>query len=286
MKIIHLAMGMPEFDWACHDLGHQHIRIDWGQHPYAKRQQVLTETAERFHPDVVFMQLQTPDIVDPATIKRLRDGGAMVVNWTGDVRDPIPQHYLDMAPHVTITAFTNHPDAEALRAMGHDARFLQIGYDPEIYNADRRYPTKHRVVFIGNDYGNRFPLSEARRLKVMALHRAFPSDFASFGKGFGKILRNGADADIYRGALVAINLDHFHRPGFFSDRYIRSRACGAYTIDGTALSVDGLIDAVRAALNHPTETAELGLAQAKSVLENDRWHNRIETLEQWRATLS
>ena len=278
MKILHLAMGMPEFDRACTDLGHQVDRIDWGRHSYHERQLKLLETCDH---DVLFMQLQTPNVVAPSILKAIRDRGTMVINWTGDVRDPIPHHYIDLAPHVDITAFTNMPDVIAMNDMGYDARFLQIGYDPDIYNTNGRITNKRLVVFIGNDYVDRFPLSAARREKVMALHRAFPHEFASYGKGFGKMLLQGKDATVYKEALIAINLDHFHRTGFHSDRYLRSRACGAYTIDGTAMSADALVVTVGGALATPRDTERLGMLQAQETYELDRWHNRIKTIEQW-----
>jgi hypothetical protein len=283
MRLLHLAMGMPEFDRACTDLGHHVDRIDWGRYSYAERQLLLLETCNH---DVLFMQLQNPDVVSKTILKAIRDRGTMVINWTGDVRDPIPQHYIDLAPHVDITAFTNLPDVIAMQDLGYDARFLQIGYDPDIYNTEGRITNKRLVVFIGNDYRDRFPLSAARREKVMALHKAFPSEFAAYGKGFGKMLLQGKDATVYKEALIAISLDHFHRTGFHSDRYLRSMACGAYTIDGTALSADALVAIVREALANPRETERLGLLQAEETYKMDRWHNRINTIEQWRTSLS
>lgn len=283
MRLLHLAMGMPEFDAACTDLGHTVDRIDWGTLPYHERQLKLLDTCDH---DVLFMQLQTPNVVAPSILDAIKAKGTMVINWTGDVRDPIPDHYLDLALHVDITAFTNWPDVETMQAIGHHSRFLQIGYDPTIYNTDRRNTRADRIVFVGNDYGDRFPLSGDRRDKVTALHRAFPSRFSAYGKGFGKMLHKGADAEVYKDALIAINLDHFNRRGFHSDRYLRSRACGAYTIDGTALSADGLIAAVRAALDKRRDTADFGMLQAQQTFDNDRWHNRINTIEQWRASWS
>jgi hypothetical protein len=286
MTIIHLAMGMPEFDRACLQEGHPVLRLDWGSMDHRARQRSIIENCYFLKADVLFMQLQTPNVVDPSTLKEVRDMGVMVINWTGDVRDPIPQHYIDLAPHVDITAFTNHPDVLTMREMGFDARFLQIGYDPLIYNTLYRPPCRPRVVFIGNDYRDRFPLSQDRREKVDALHHAFRSDFHAYGKGFGKMVLKGTDAEVYKEALIAINLDHFDRAGFFSDRYLRSRACGAYTINGTAMTTEQLIEEVRTALDNPAQTEALGMEQAESTWANDRWNNRVQTIAQWRTSLS
>ena len=283
MTIIHLAMGMPEFDRACLQEGHAVLRLDWGSMDHDTRQRSIIENCYFLKADVLFMQLQTPNVVDPSTLKEVRDMGVMVINWTGDVRDPIPQHYIDLAPHVDITAFTNHPDVLTMREMGFDARFLQIGYDPLIYNTLYRPPCRPRIVFIGNDYRDRFPLSQDRREKVDALHHAFRSDFHAYGKGFGKMVLKGTDAEVYKEALIAINLDHFDRAGFFSDRYLRSRACGAYTINGTAMTTEQLIEEVRTALDNPAQTEALGMEQAESTFANDRWNDRIQKIENWWA---
>jgi hypothetical protein len=63
-------------------------------------------------------------------------------------------------------------------------------------------------------------------------------------------------------------------------------ACGAYTIDGTALSADALVAIVREALANPRETERLGMLQAEETFKLDRWHNRIKTIDQWRTSLS
>jgi len=168
----------------------------------------------------------------------------------------------------------------ALQDMGHDARFLQIGYDPDIYH-NNGTGKREGVVFVGNDYGHRFPLSQHRRDAVNALKKVFGHSFTAYGKRFGKSLHNGADADVYRRALVAVNLDHFNRTGFHSDRYLRSMACGAYTINGTGVSSSALVDMVREALADPKRTAELGALQAAETYNIERWHNRINTVTRW-----
>jgi hypothetical protein len=288
MKIYHIAQGMPEFDRAAVDLGHDIRRVNWpamfGRLPadYAAANlcALVVKECEEFRPDLVFIQAQQPGVVNGELCDYLRSLGAFVVNWTGDVRDPIPAHYINLAPHVNVTAFTNLPDVVALHDMGHDARFLQIGYDPDIYH-NNGTGKREGVVFIGNDYGYRFPLSQHRRDAVNALKKVFGHSFTGYGKGFGKSLNNGVDADVYRRALVAVNLDHFNRSGFHSDRYLRSTACGAYTINGTALSSSALVDMVREALADPKRTAELGALQAAETYNIERWHNRINTVTRW-----
>jgi ornithine carbamoyltransferase len=113
------------------------------------RQRSIIENCYFLKADVLFMQLQTPTVVDPSTLKEVRDMGVMVINWTGDVRDPIPQHYIDLAPHVDITAFTNHPDVLTMREYS-DKPMHDISY---AYLGDARNNTGNSLLLIGAKLG-------------------------------------------------------------------------------------------------------------------------------------
>lgn len=283
MRVLHIAMGMPEFDRAARELGHEVTRAKWstGEHVRA------IDAALADPPDLVFMQLHGAP-VNLDGVRKLREAGSLVVEWFGDVRDPLPQSYVNNFPFVSVTACTNMPDVETMRGMGHDARFLQIGYDETIFNTtgptDLSAPD---VVFLGSNYRGKFPLSDARAAMVEAMQRAFGHRFKVYGKGWNPrapYLNNEQEAAIYRGCKVAINFDHFDRPGFHSDRLLRAMACGAMVIDGRLCAgwdVDVLVDNVRQALAHPERTKEHGRKNAESAYLNGRWHNRIRTLEGW-----
>ena len=282
MNVLHIGINsIPNLAIAraFRERGHDVISIDW------KDRKQTGAALKSMTPDLLFMQLQGPDLVDGNLVRAMRDRGTFVVNWTGDVRHPLPQHYIDMAANVNVTAFTNMPDVEEMQALGFDARFLQVGYDELIYRPDGPVKATPPIVFMGNNYGTRFPLSEARAEMVEAMRREFGPDFAVYGKGWGNSRRVHPDeeAAIYRGTKVAINFDHYDRPGFFSDRYLRSRACGCLTLNATTHSFAQIIaDAtywMRSEYRRPTAEKE-----AAETYANDRWHNRIDTLEQWATT--
>ena len=52
------------------------------------------------------------------------------------------------------------------------------------------------------------------------------------------------------------------------------------------MTTEQLIDEVRTALDNPAQTEALGMEQAESTWANDRWNNRIQTIAQWRTSLS
>jgi hypothetical protein len=205
------------------------------------------------------------------------------VDWFGDVRDPLPKCYVDRFPFVNVTACTNYPDVEAMCAMGHDARFLQVGYDELIYRPDGYTMPTPPIVFMGNNYHGRFPLSDAREAMVARMRAEFGKDFAVYGTGWGpgvKRLNPEQEAATYRGALVAINFDHFDRVGFFSDRWLRAQACGCAALNLTGCELDEAVAIIREELVNGDRKYHASLA-AESTYWNDRWHNRVEVLEQW-----
>ena len=242
--------------------------------------------------DLVFAQIQTAKVIYHETWDALRESGALVIHWSGDVREDI-EWYKDAAPHVDITAFTNMDDVNAIREAGHRAEYLQIGYDEKIYT----YAEKERsgVVFLGNDYGDRFPLSEARAEMVERMKAEFGDQFKAYGKRQdNKATTPAQEVAIYQSALVAINYDHFNRPLFASDRILRAQACGAAVVSmayegindehpyvGAAESLDDMVKMVRFALDNPERAAALGKMGADHTLSMHRWNNRFETIEQW-----
>lgn len=295
MKLLHVAMGSPEIDRSFRELGHSVERIDWRQwkNREALNMQVMS-VCTRFSPDVVFMQLQTPGVIHPHTVRFMRERGAVVMNWTGDVRDPLPDHYPQLGPHVNVTLFTNLTDVSIMRGMGYDADYLQIGYDETIYRPPERPVKREGVVFIGNNYGDRFPESRSRAALVDALRSAFGHRFKVYGAKWGGDSRPcipTEEVSIYQRALVAVNWDHFVRPRFASDRILRAQACGACTVsrgyDGIEVehprvywadSVDGVVELVEEMLEAQDATQAFGYMQAQHVRDHHTWHNRAERI--------
>lgn len=179
--------------------------------------------------DVMFLQIQAPNIINPQVAHVLKDKGIKVFNFTGDVRQPLPQWYLDLAPYV-VTLFTNEDDAEVVKKAGHDAHYFQIGYDQNIYkpSGDKG---EFEIVFMGNNYKNTFPLSALRELMVEHLEKRYGKRFQVFGSGWENGInlnyQQQEEAKIYRGCKAAINLSHFNLKKYSSDRIFRIMGCGA-----------------------------------------------------------
>jgi hypothetical protein len=52
--------------------------------------QEAVRIAREFRPDIIFMQIQSANIIHIETVKAMRETGAWICNWNGDIRDETP----------------------------------------------------------------------------------------------------------------------------------------------------------------------------------------------------
>jgi len=189
------------------------------------------ELANSFKPDLVFIQIQNANIITEETVKFLVNNGSFVINWTGDVRFPIPQWFYNIGQHIQRTCFSNMTDVREFDKTN-PSEYLEIGYDPEIYKPEGEIIPTKPIVFMGNNYGdNHFPESKYRREMVEFLQANYPNDFAVYGNGWKGEAGNynssqPNEAKVLRGAKIAINLSHFNYERYNSDRILRIMGTG------------------------------------------------------------
>lgn len=189
-----------------------------------------------FKPDIVFMQIQAPDIITHSVCQIMKDSGAFIINWTGDKRQEVPQWMIDLAPYVSLTSFSNMDDVNIMRSLGFKSEYLEIGYDPEIYKPENEALNMPDIVFMGNNYGRGyFPMSGFRIDMVDFLHQKYGNRFGVYGSGWA--YGNGnfnhsqlEEAKAYRGAKIAINCSHFDSLNYNSDRLLRILGSGTACI--------------------------------------------------------
>lgn len=188
--------------------------------------------AEMMSPDIIFIQVQTSNVISPYTAYKLKQTGAFVVNYTGDVRTPIPQFYYDLGKHIDYTLFSNMTDVLEMRKNGYRAEYLEIGIDETIYTPQGGVSPCKPIVFFGNNYGaGYFPLSEFRINMVSFLKGKYPNEFGVYGNGWAYADGNlngsqPAEASAYRGSKIAINVSHFEYIKYSSDRLLRILGTG------------------------------------------------------------
>lgn len=236
MRILYVGMctGENGFTKAMKKYATHYDEVNCGD-PYLHT--TLTQAASYAEWDIVFLQIQTPGIVNGNLIQKFKDKGAIVFNFTGDVRTPLPQWYKELAPHITSTIFTNMNDVKEMRSLGFKSDWMEYGFDTEIYKPEGKIKVVPPIVFMGNNYGTGyFPLSQERIDTVNTLKKEFGKDFGVYGNGWSTLTDGNfnhsqeEEAAVYRGAKIAINLSHFEYEDYSSDRLLRILGTGTMCI--------------------------------------------------------
>ncbi len=200
--------------------------------------------AQSFVPDICFMQVQKEDVIEARTLKALKKTGCYVMNFTGDVRVPIPTWYYNMAQIIDVTLFSNQTDVDKMISDGFNSKFLELGINEEIYTSAGPSNTCKRIVFFGNNYGeSRFPLSERRIQMVEFMKQRFGPLFGVYGNGWKQFDGNYnssqmSEAAAYRGSEIAINLSHFDYKNYSSDRLLRILGTGTFCLSHRYQNID------------------------------------------------
>lgn len=253
-------------------------------------------SAARWKPDVCFLQVQSPNVISREVLTVLKAFKCKIIHWNGDIRHSTPKWMMDMCPVVYNTCFSNMRDVEYTRGLGYKSDFLQIGYDPLIYNPIGDKYTKEPIVFMGNNYVDQFPLSPFRIEMVRRLKEKYTKFFGVYGGNWdcasGNINHSQhEEAKHYRGAKIAINLSHFDEPRYTSDRMFRILGTGTLClakwypnietdfIDGTHLivwkNVDELIEKIDYYLDRKTN---IGLQGQQYALQNFTFDKMCENI--------
>ena len=270
----------------------------------------IVRISDEFNPTIVFMQIQSANIVSENSLKVLKNGGAFVINWTGDVRQPLPEWYIETGRLVDLTLFTNTNDVYYCRERGIKSDYLQIGYNDKIYNEllSESYLTikSADIVFMANHYPfSKFPLSNERLNTAKSLTNRYGDDFKLYGTGWSSEFQNieslmykqHLEADAYRLSKVAINLSHFNLSRYSSDRLLRIMACGSLCLcqryvdceldykDGVHLrywdTIDELYSLIDYYINPENEIERQKIAKKgqRYIQERCTWSVRMEELK-------
>ena len=296
MRIFHLGLcvGPPPFDSMAKAFkanSTAYIELSTGE---ADVNTKAINIAKAFKPDIIFMQIQSPNIIHIETVKEMKKTGAWIVNWNGDIRASTPQWMIEMAEYVDKTLFTNLRDAGNVKNGG----YLEIGYDPEIYMPVGDKLQMPDIAFFGNNYGAKmFPLSKLRLDMHSLLTRHFRNRYGVFGNNWGIGVRNynhsqAEESKAYRGVKIAINLSHFDEPKYTSDRIYRIMGSGCFClakryeqmpfVDGVHLrtwdSFRDLLHLIDYYLNHDEERMQIARQGHDYVRENFTFDNMVKNL--------
>lgn len=298
MKTLFVSLGKQEdIRDALRNLGDV-IYWDWSGYRADRFNYTICHLVDVHKPDLVFLQIQSPGVISTQTAKYLSDR-SIVVNWTGDVRAPLPQWFIDIGHNIKSTLFSNHTDVDVARSKGIRSDYLQIGFPTKIFNNKvKPNPKAPEIVFMGNNCGG-FPLSSYRVEMVRKLQEQYADRFKVFGTNWAgnhAITSQDDEAQMYRGCKVAINLSHFDYKRYSSDRIFRLMGAGAFCLShhyqeiekdfdvgfhlDTWSSIDQLIQKIDYYLEHEGLRKSIADQGYQHVHESHTWDNRIAQLKQ------
>lgn len=240
-SVLHVGFPQPPLERAFKAVSDNHQFVDWTtyqKNPEVLRKYIL-ELCQGAEYTMMFFHVQTADVITPEFIKKVRrvsKKNPMIINWSGDVRTPLPKWYIDLGKEIDLTLFSNQTDLQEFQNRGIRAKYLQIGFDTEFFHPKKTGNKWPDIVFLGNNYQNKFPLSKLRYEMVQFLKKTYGDRFGLYGSGWGGLedgnLMNQLDkeADCYRGCKIGINLSHFDYDRYTSDRMFRLMGAGAFCL--------------------------------------------------------
>lgn len=284
------AAGFTDYtfwDW-------QAIRLDCGILGCQSR---MIGAAQILQPDLIFLHLQNPSIVDTETAIELAKCG-FVVNYTFDARVQTEMQWMyDLAPHIGLTLFSCEEDATNCKVGA--AAVIQSSCDMDWY---KRLPMERNndVVFIGGNYEPTnlvFPLAQQRAEMIRFLKKKIPT-FKEYGMNWdlSQYINPQQEIAIYNQAAIAINQNNFLRDGYCSDRLWRAMATGIFTItsyfpgiekifgkNGEYLSwfhnFDELKKKIEFYLKFSELREEIATKASAFIRENHSWKNRFDEMK-------
>lgn len=313
MNVLHIALNNPansqkSLELALQSFGGQYHQINWGHHPNPESlTNLIVEQSNAMNADLIFMQLQTPNIVIPSKLQKAK---GFKLNWSGDVRHPTPAWYYEMGKVVDLTCFTNLEDVDNLRVANIPADYLQIGYEEEIYKPEGPTGNFAEICFLGSNYiGSKlnFQLSAEREAMVNALTKRYDRRFAVYGHNWPQSgntwigRQDEEEQKAYHSCKIAINHNHYCYRRYTSDRALRIMACGAFCLNrwypeiekefidgvhlvnwgslGTETNFKQLKDYIDYYLEHDDERNAIAKQGYKHVQETCTWTSRMEDLK-------
>lgn len=322
MRILVIAIGQNQTSLknsfaSLSGLG-QFYYFDWTTYNSTiEREGAFENVVRKLQPHLVFAQIQTADVFSLGFIRdtcKLYNNDCLLVQWTGDVREPLPKHYVDHAVYdFDLSLFCSLDDVarmeSAMKAHNdnvadvdkRDVGFLPISFNEPEFNPHGFTDKSHDIVFMGNNYIDRFPLSQFRCQMVAYLKNKFHDRFTVYGsnwEGAHAIHDWKVEGAVYRQTKIGINLNHYQHSAYTSDRLFRMMACGTFVltykipdidylniVDDHHLvswsSLDELSDKIRFYLKHDSIRENIAMNGREWVWGKHRWSNRAEIIYKW-----
>lgn len=264
-KVLHIGINAPQYTNSGHKKGFeqldyeyyffdwQHARFENGDIAVVRRGMI--DMAEKVRPDLIFLQIQTKNVIDAETA-RLLQAIAPTVNFTCDVREDI-DWYIEVGQLISLTCFGSYEDVYKFRrkmstlmpmvskqGTGNCA-LVQSSCDMDIYHPLTVHEKDLDIVFIGNNYVGTnldFPLAQERQDMIQFLYDTYGGKFRAYGLGqkIARMVQSDEENRIYNRAKIAISHNNFDRAGYTSDRMWKIMASGCFCISKYSTGFDDI----------------------------------------------
>lgn len=248
-KVLHIRLDAPTYSSdgikkGFVENGYEYYGINWQQVRFDEGilglQSRIILAAKNIEPDLIFLHIQNPGVIDIETCQELTQLGLTVL-YTFDVREDI-KWMQELAPYLDLILFADMVSVENCKQIGiFNVDVLQSSCDMDFYQPITphiKYDAE--IVFIGSNYLNtnlNFPLAQERLDMVNFLKKEYGDRFMVKGlnwldgdKPHSEMINPLQERDIYCSAKIAICHNNFDRPFYTSDRLWRSMACGCFTL--------------------------------------------------------
>lgn len=216
-----------------HSFDYQLQTFEYGRE---KMRQNLLRLAEYTKPDLIFLHVQSSEVLDYDTIIKLSAIGFTVL-YTYDCRTTEQTEWMyNYAKHLGLVCFSNMDDVqECLRRDIKNVMVLQSSCDMDVYRRDEKVIVKSHIVFIGGNYVGTnldFPLADERRDMVEFLQKTYGDEFQCMGHNWknSRLVKTKEEIEIYQSAAIAISHNNFNKHMYTSDRIWRIMATGTFCL--------------------------------------------------------
>lgn len=276
----------------------QNIKFEEGVQGLRQR---LIAKATMCKPDLIFLHIQSPDVLDGFTCQLLSAISTTIL-YTFDCREKEKSQWLyDLAPHLDYVLFSNMEDVSNCIEQGKtNVGIMQSSADLELYNPatwHELYKEGHDIVFVGGDYSTsnmNFPKADYRKEMVSFLKEQFPNEFTAYGMGqmVNRYVHQNEEVNIYQTSKIAISQNNYSRKLYTSDRIWRIMATGCFCLTehfegietmfiigqhlDTWKTLDELKDKINFYLHNNIIRSKMADAGSKHVRINHSWQKRFE----------
>lgn len=216
-----------------HCFDYQSQSFEYGKE---KMRENLLKLADYTKPDLIFLHVQSSEVLDYDTVIKLSAIGFTVL-YTFDCRTTEQTEWMyNYAKHLGLVCFSNQDDVqECMRRGILNTMVVQSSCDMDMYRK-LAVPAKYGIVFIGGNYVDtnlNFPLDTERVGMVDKLVETYHDKFCVMGMGWGKntsLVKSPEEILTYNKSEIAISHNNFNKHLYTSDRLWRIMATGTFCL--------------------------------------------------------